>query len=48
MGSEGKAKAPYDQRIIRRDGSPVSGRGWAALGTAGRLVGHIFIHKGDD
>jgi len=25
-----------------------SGRGWAALGTAGRLVGHIFIHKGDD
>jgi hypothetical protein len=30
------------------DGSPTSGRGWAALGTAGRLVGHIFIHKGDD
>ena len=30
------------------DGSPASGRGWAALGTAGRLVGHIFIHKGDD
>ena len=29
------------------DGSPASGRGWAALGTAGRLVGHIFIHKGD-
>ncbi len=25
-----------------------SGRGWAALGTAGRLAGHIFIHKGDD
>ncbi len=24
------------------DGSPASGRGWAALGTAGRLVGHIF------
>src|SRR5262244_3759756 len=22
------------------DGSPASGRGWAALGTAGRLVGH--------
>jgi hypothetical protein len=30
------------------DGSPACGRGWAALGTAGRLVGHIFIHKGDD
>jgi hypothetical protein len=30
------------------DGSPASGRGWVALGTAGRLVGHIFIHKGDD
>jgi hypothetical protein len=30
------------------DGSPASGRGWAASGTAGRLVGQIFIHKGDD
>lgn len=30
------------------DGTPVSGRGWAALGTAGRLVGHIFIHNRDD
>jgi hypothetical protein len=30
------------------DGSPASGRGWAAVGTAGRLVGHIFIHKGDN
>ena len=29
------------------DGSAASGRGWA-LGGAGRLVGHIFIHKGDD
>ena len=29
------------------DGNPASGRGWAALGTAGRLLGHIFIHKGD-
>jgi hypothetical protein len=24
-----------------------SGRGWAALGTAGRLVGHVFMDKGD-
>jgi len=30
------------------DDTPASGRGWVALGTAGRLVGHIFIHKGDD
>ena len=30
------------------DGSPASGRGWATLDTAGRLVGRIFIHKGDD
>jgi hypothetical protein len=30
------------------DGSPTSGRGWVAFGTGGRLVGHIFIHKGDD
>ena len=29
------------------DGTPTSGRGWAALGKAGRLVGNIFIHKGD-
>jgi len=27
------------------DGTAASGRGWAALGGAGRLVGHIFIHK---
>ena len=26
---------------------PARGRGWAALGRAGRLVGHIFIHRGD-
>ena len=30
------------------DGSPASGRGWAAPDTAGRLVGRISIHKGDD
>lgn len=27
---------------------PVCGCGWVALGTAGHLVGHIFIHNGDD
>jgi hypothetical protein len=30
------------------EGTPASGRGWVAFGTAGRLVGHFFIHKGDD
>ena len=25
-----------------------SGRGWVVLGTAGRLVGHFYIHNGDD
>jgi len=26
----------------------VCGRGWAMIGTAGRLVGHFYIHNGDD
>ncbi len=30
------------------DNDPASGRGWVTIGTAGRLVGHIFIHQGDD
>jgi hypothetical protein len=30
------------------DADPACGRGWAALGTAGRLVGHIFIHNPRD
>jgi len=30
------------------DNDPASGRGWAMIGTAGRLVGHLYIHKGDD
>jgi hypothetical protein len=30
------------------DADPASGRGWATLGTAGRLVGHLFIHNSDD
>jgi hypothetical protein len=27
---------------------PASGPGWVVLGTAGRLVGHFYIHNGDD
>jgi len=30
------------------DDEPRSGRGWVAIGTAGRLVGHIHFHLGDD
>ena len=30
------------------EGDQRSGRGWAAIGTAGRLVGHIYFHNGDD
>ena len=30
------------------DEDPACGRGWAAVGTAGRLVGHMFIHNSDD
>ena len=30
------------------DGDEVCGRGWVMLGTAGRLVGHVFIHQADD
>jgi hypothetical protein len=30
------------------DNQPLCGRGWVTLGTAGRLVGHFYIHNGDD
>ncbi len=30
------------------DNDPACGRGWAAMGTAGLLVGHFYIHNGDD
>ena len=30
------------------ENDPACGRGWAAIGTAGRLVGHFYIHTGDD
>ena len=26
----------------------VTGRGWLQPGTAGRLVGHLYFHQGDD
>ena len=30
------------------DNDPVWGHGWVVLGTAGGLVGHFYIHNGDD
>jgi hypothetical protein len=30
------------------EGDPACGRGWVTIGTAGRLVGHVFIHNGED
>jgi hypothetical protein len=30
------------------DGQDACGRGWAMIESAGRLVGHFYIHKGDD
>lgn len=30
------------------EGDPVNGRGWATLGTADGLIGHIFFENGDD
>jgi hypothetical protein len=30
------------------ENDPASGRGWVVLTTAGRLVGHFYIHNGDD
>jgi hypothetical protein len=30
------------------EGDEACGRGWVTLGTAGRLVGHFYIHNGDD
>ena len=44
---DGQATAEFTFEGID-EGDPICGRGWASLGTAGRLVGHIYIHKGDD
>ena len=30
------------------ENDPACGRGWVAIGTAGRLVGHFYIHNGDE
>ena len=30
------------------ENDPACGRGWVMIGTAGRLVGHLYIHNGDD
>jgi hypothetical protein len=30
------------------DNDPASGRGWVSIGTARRLVGHFYIHNGEE
>ena len=30
------------------ENDPACGRGWVMIGTAGRLVGHFYIHNGDE
>ena len=30
------------------ENDPACGRGWVMIGTAGRLVGHFYIHNGDN
>ena len=52
--SDGKGELAFiaitasgDHRLGTRDGSPISGRGWAQSGPRG-LVGRIFIHDGDE
>ncbi len=30
------------------ESDPSCGRGWVVIDTAGRLVGHFYIHNGDD
>jgi hypothetical protein len=44
---DGSACAEFSWEGLN-DTDPASGRGWVILGTAGRLVGHIFIHNSDD
>ena len=44
---DGSACAEFSWEGLN-DTDPACGRGWVILGTAGRLVGHIFIHNSDD
>jgi hypothetical protein len=46
-GRDGSACAEFSWQGFD-DNEPAGGRGWVTLGTAGRLVGHFYIHKGDD
>lgn len=54
----GALKGFLDVRYGSRDGAAcaefswqgpdANGRGWVTLGTAGRIVGHFYIHNGAD
>ena len=43
---DGSAAAEFSWAGVD-DNAQASGRGWVTIGTAGRLVGHFYIHKGD-
>lgn len=40
--------APSSHGKATDENDPACGRGWVVLGTAGRLVGHFYIHNGDE
>ena len=46
-GRDGSACAEFSWEGFD-DNDAACGRGWATIGTAGRLVGHVYIHNGDD
>lgn len=47
-GSRNGAACPEFSWQGLDDGDEACGRGWVTSGTAGRLVGHTFIHQADD
>ena len=44
---DGSAAAEFSWRG-HDDADEACGRGWAMIGTAGRLVGHFYIHQGEE
>ncbi len=44
---DGSARAEFSWEG-HDENDPACGRRWAMIGTAGRLVGHFYMHNGDD
>lgn len=44
---DGAARAEFSWNVQDENG-PASRRGWAATGTAGRLIGQFYTRNGDD